>query len=217
MYFSVDAFFTATPFLLIWGPLLIVPEVFQECLCLSHCLLLQRDIMTKATHKGKHPLRAAYSFRGLVLIIMEAGTGSVAERATFWSGGREAESLGLARAFEISQPTNLPPIRVYLPILLSKNSTLWWLIIQICEPMGAILVQTTTSFSWQPECCPSSIPIVLWRATLNQELVTPDCELLERPCSCSFYNEGFHFVLYLIYFITDCFPQTRQPALQRSW
>lgn len=86
------------------------------------------------------------------------------------------------------------------------------------EPMGAILVQTTTSSSWQPECCcPSSIPIVLWRATLNRELVTPDCELLERPCSCSFYNEGFHFVLCLIYFLTDCFPQTRQLALQRSW
>jgi hypothetical protein len=79
--------------------------------------------------------------------------------------------------------------------------------------MEAILVQTTTSSSWQPECCPFSIPIVLWRPTLNLELVTPDCELLKSPCSCSFYNDGpSFFSLCLTYFITDLFPTDQKTS-----
>jgi hypothetical protein len=56
----------------------------------------------------------------------------------------ESESLGLAWDLEISDKArDTPPsTRPYL-LLLSDNTVPWWLSIQVYEPMGATLIQTT--------------------------------------------------------------------------
>jgi hypothetical protein len=61
------------------------------------------------------------------------------------AAGRKRETLGLMWASEVSKPTSsdaLPPTRPH-PILL-KQFINWGLSIQSYEPMGTLLIQTTT-------------------------------------------------------------------------
>ena len=77
---------------------------------------------------------------------MQTGTGTVAE--SYILTHRQRERLGLG--IETSKPTPsdiLPSTRPYLSIILilSNSVTPWWLCLQIYDPIGPILTQTTTT------------------------------------------------------------------------